>query len=335
MENELIIKYLRKELSQEESQKIAEWLLESRANQDFLFALEELYSLDEINRLKEAADTNNEWKKLEREILKGKSKEKKSRLHLPVFKILKYAAFIAVAISIPYLLSQTSFFKQKENKEYTFATVITEKGNRAQLILPDGTKVWLNSCSKLEYNMDFIADRKIKLSGEAYFDVAKNKDHPLTVETSLVKVAVLGTKFNLRAFEDEDIIETTLYEGAVSVNNIHDTFQQDILLHPDQQLTFNRDNTFALTSADHDNNIKWKDGIFYFKKQELRYIAKNLSRSFNVDIIITDDDLANQQFTCEFKNSETINEILDILQMTGRLDYKIINNKIELSPVKN
>jgi ferric-dicitrate binding protein FerR (iron transport regulator) len=190
--------------------------------------------------------------------------------------------------------------------------------------------VWLNACSSLIYNIDLSSDRQLQLTGEAYFEVAKDEHHPLTVSTSLLHIKVLGTKFNLKAFEGDDEVQATLYEGAIAANTHDQSFAQDFFLKPGEQLTYEKGKTLTISAVSEQDATDWKNGIFRFKKQTLQDIAHSLERSFNVEITIADTKLAQEKFTCEFKNEENLIDILNILKKTKKLDYSIKGSKINI-----
>ena len=142
-------------------------------------------------------------------------------------------------------------------------SIETPKGGRYQVLLPDGTKVWLNAGSKLTYPVSFRANssRKVELTGEAYFEVAKNDRLPFIVKTVLQEVEVLGTHFNVMAYADEKSIRTTLLEGSVKVK----TDRQQSLLHPGQQADLNKENQHIhISNALKNKSVAWKNGYFMF-----------------------------------------------------------------------
>jgi len=277
------------------------------------------------------ADTNNEWKKLEARILMEKASREKEEKEVKIYRlntILKYAAIIALAISLPFSISRMEFFSNKnEQNTGNVATVVTGKGERSQLILPDGTSVWINACSSLSYDLNLSAEHRLKLSGEAYFEVTPNEHRSFVVSTSLLDVKVLGTKFNMKAFEEDDEVQTTLYEGSVAVN----TPSESILLKPREQLTYGKNNSLLLVTVTGKEGMEWKDGIYYFKKQKLQSIVRSLERSFDVEISIADLRLAQEEFTCEFENAENLVDILEVLKMTKKLDYSIKGSKVNIT----
>jgi ferric-dicitrate binding protein FerR (iron transport regulator) len=325
IENQLIIKYLTKTLSEEESMHVVSWLQQDKAHQDFLFKLEELYWANQMKKMQRLADTNHEWKKLESYILQNKTKKFLFR------KELKYVAIIVVLISMAFIVSKMDFFDFYGKKDsITYTTVITKKGERTQIILPDSSKVWLNSCTSIVYNNNSKTDRQIKLSGEAYFEIKKDTRHPFIVSTSLIDIEVLGTQFNLRAFDDEDLVQTSLYEGQVIARTVVPASKQEVFLKPGERLTYKKNKTWTLATDHLKDDRYWKEGAICFRQQTLQNIARILERTFDVEITIVDENLLKEKFTGEFKNGENVNDILKILKMTKKLDYLITDSKIKI-----
>jgi ferric-dicitrate binding protein FerR (iron transport regulator) len=322
------------QLTEEESALVAEWIRNDQSNQDFLFSLEELYWANQMEELQQLADTNQEWKKLEHHILQVREdrKEEKNRKKIfPLTALFKYAAILAIAVSLPFMFSKMGFFDNpKEQNPPSFITVVTGKGERSQLILPDGTKVWINACSSLTYNTGSTSDRRLQLTGEAYFEVAREEHRPFIVSTSLLDVKVLGTKFNLKAFEGEDEVRATLFEGLITANTHDKSLRQDLFLNPGEQLIYKKDKTLMISTTSGCEAMDWKNGIFRFRKQTLQEITSSLERTFDVEITFADTELAQEKFTCEFKDEENLTDILNVLKKTKKLNYHIKGSKVTI-----
>ncbi|MDR0412831.1 MAG: DUF4974 domain-containing protein [Dysgonamonadaceae bacterium] len=323
MQTELIVKYLIRQLTEEESALLVEWLESDNANRDFLFGLEELYWADRIEEWQRLADTDREWKKLEKQIRQPSGEERKKKRAL-LTGILRYAAILAVAVSLPFAVYKTGLFTgTKPPDAPCLITIDAGKGERSQVTLPDGTKVWINSCSSLTYHTEASAVRRVQLTGEAYFEVIKNDRRPFIVSTPLLDVKVLGTKFNLKAFEEENSIQATLYEGLIAANIHNRPFDRDFLLNPGEQLTYEKDKKPMISTVQGQEATDWKNGIFRFHKRQLQDIVRALERSFAVEITIADAKLAQERFTCEFRNEENVVDILNVLKKTKKLDFRI------------
>jgi len=201
----------------------------------------------------------------------------------------------------------------------------TPKGGEYEVVLPDGTKVWLNAASSLSYPIAFKGhDRQVKLTGEAYFEVAKNKDKPFYVNISNVQVRVLGTHFNIEAYNEDEEIKTTLLEGAVQVtkNKTHST------LAPGQQAVITRNsNSIVVSSADIDDAMAWKNGYFIFDHDNIQGIMKKVSRWYDVDVAYQ-GNFNDLKFGGTFYRSKNIEELLQHLESVGNIHFIIKGRRI-------
>nr|WP_294870461.1 FecR family protein [uncultured Pedobacter sp.] len=200
----------------------------------------------------------------------------------------------------------------------------TPKGGTYQVVLPDGTEVWLNADSKLVFPSKFTGNnRVVTLTGEAYFEVAKNKSKPFIVNTGASKIEVLGTHFNIMAYKDEADNLVTLLEGAVKVNS----GTAKVLLKPGQQAEISRKNPSSIilnNEIDTEQIIAWKNGYFMFANEPVESIMRKISRWYNVDIVYQDNlqDKALWGTVSRFKN---VSEVLKRLELTGVVRFKIDN----------
>lgn len=200
------------------------------------------------------------------------------------------------------------------------------KGGQFQLTLSDGTKVWLNSHSSLEYPSCFTGkERRVKLTGEGYFEVAKNNGKSFIVETANQQVEVLGTKFNINAYEDESSTRTTLAEGAVSVN----TGQRSTLLKPGQQSILTSNN-ITVKSVDTYQALDWKNGDFNFVNDDLKSIMRKISRWYNIEVVL-EEPISKETYVAQISRKKQLNDLLKALQRAGSFKYHIQNNKLYIS----
>ena len=203
-------------------------------------------------------------------------------------------------------------------------TATTPKGGTYQVVLPDGTVVWLNADSKLVFPSKFTGNnRVVTLTGEAYFEVAKNKSKPFIVNTGDSRIEVLGTHFNIMAYKDEADNLVTLLEGAVKVNS----GTSKILLKPGQQAEVSRKNPSSMVlnnEIDVEQVVAWKNGYFMFANEPVESIMRKISRWYNVDIVYQDNlqDKALWGTVSRFKN---VSEVLKRLELTGVVHFKIDN----------
>lgn len=205
-------------------------------------------------------------------------------------------------------------------------TLIVPQGGEYALQLADGTKVWLNAGSTLRYPVYFKGtERKVEMTGEAYFEVARNQKMPFIVTVNGVDVRVLGTSFNVSAYQNQVI--TTLVEGRVQLKHGTDS----LMLLPDQQAIWqNGGSAFEVREVDARNFILWKDGLFYFDDAELGDILEELSRWYNVNIFYANPDLKSMRFTMKIKRYENIDKILQRIGQTKRVQFEVKNKTISV-----
>jgi hypothetical protein len=209
----------------------------------------------------------------------------------------------------------------KENIIYN--KIETPVGGKYQVNLPDGSKVWLNSSSSLRFPALFNGNtREVELSGEAYFDVSKNKSKPFKVITKDQIVEVLGTQFNINSYSDEGPIKTTLIEGSVKI------IYKDkvVLLSPGQQFQ-PKESVAAVVEADTEEVVAWKDGYFIFKNEDIKSIMRKVSRWYNVEVSYS-GNIPEVGFGGNISRSKDISEVLDVLQLTNAIHFKVEGRRI-------
>ncbi|MEN0053532.1 MAG: FecR family protein [Mucilaginibacter sp.] len=213
--------------------------------------------------------------------------------------------------------------------ELAYNMMNTPRGGQYQLVLADGTKVWLNSASSLKYPTAFYGkERKVELSGEAYFEVAKNPSKPFTVSVNGMVVQVLGTHFNVMAYNDEKEIKTTLLEGAVKLFNK----DQQALLKPGQQGTFNQQQTaFNVKNVDVDDAVAWKNGFFAFNNEDIQTIMKRISRWYDVDVVFS-EKFKSKNFGGTVSRFNDVSQVLHSLELTGSVHFKTEGRRITVMP---
>jgi len=207
----------------------------------------------------------------------------------------------------------------------TYNTISTPIGGQYSVVLPDGSKVWLNAASSLKFPTAFTgAERKVELTGEGYFEVAKNKHMPFKVKFNQEEVEVLGTHFNIMAYPDEAITRTTLLEGSVRIskNNVKK------VLIPGQQATGGmQTNGFDISNANIDEAIAWKNGLFLFHNENIRSIMKKIARWYDVDVYYQ-GTFAGQEYGGRVSKSKNLSEILKNLELTGTIHFKIDGRRV-------
>lgn len=204
-------------------------------------------------------------------------------------------------------------------------TLVTASGETYQMKLPDGSLVWLNSATSITYPISFknSKSRQVKLSGEAYFEIAKDKLHPFLVESDDQQVKVLGTHFNINAYPDEPFTKTILAEGSVSVLVKSGTVPS-FLLKPDEQLIGRK--TFRVSHVDAAAEISWIKGKFFFNEETLESILRKVSRWYNVQVEFKDQEAKNEVFGGTMSRFDKVSKVLAKLEATGDVRFEIIRS---------
>ncbi len=226
-------------------------------------------------------------------------------------------------------------------KKEVYNTIETPRGGQYQINLPDGTKVWLNAASSIKYLAAFnSSDRIVELKGEAYFEVAKHMDKNgnrlgFKVKTDLgdgrsQEVDVLGTHFNINAYANEPANKTTLLEGSINIKNLKS--QTSTLLKPGQQSIISAASPeIMVRNVDAEESMTWKDGYFSFNDENLETVMNKVARWYNVDIDYHGNKI-NKTFGGRISRFNSVNEVLDMLQTTGAVHFKIEERRILVMP---
>lgn len=281
------------------------------------------------NALKDEVDVHEEWQRLSSKIKEEKIEPQKQTQKTKRFplSLLKYAA----AIILGFTISSVPLVWTKEAPEQIAIgsyKLHTDKGEKSYIELPDGSKVWLNTCTTLEYASDYgITNRNIHLNGEAYFEVAKNKEIPFIVKTNGIDVKALGTAFNISAYSDDTELITTLYSGQVSVQPT--LTKQEVLLAPNQMAVYYKDrHRIEKKESDDYEGIQWRDGILSFEMMQLEDIAKMLERNYDIVFQYENQRIRKLHFSGTFRSSESINDILKVITTNTSIGYQVNKDTI-------
>jgi transmembrane sensor len=245
----------------------------------------------------------------------------------------KFIAFLAkaAAILILPLLAYTVYITYKapakkhiESAEVVWQSVKTAAGMQTDFILPDGSHVWLNSGSALEYPVAFAHDiRQVKLTGEAFFDVKKDPSHPFIVNAGKLNVEVKGTRFDVCNYPNESNSELTLESGSVRL------FEGDLrenktvaLIKPGERALLDKNlEKLTVSKVDVEKHTSWKEGMLIFRDDKMDDVVIKLNRKFNVDIILKDPEIKEYIYTATFED-ETLTQILGLLKISAPVNYK-------------
>ncbi|MFX1708551.1 FecR domain-containing protein [Chitinophaga sp. CC14] len=212
--------------------------------------------------------------------------------------------------------------------EPLYNSIITPRGGQYQVTLSDGTKVWLNAASTLRFPAAFTGtQRQVTLTGEAYFEVAKNADKPFLVTVNNLRVTVLGTSFNIMAYEDEAAVNTTLLDGAVKVTEGNNA----TLLQPGEQAqVVSQGNIRVVKHADLNAVMAWKNRLFWFEQDDIHTVMRQLSREYNIAVEIRGN--IQRHFTGSIPRDVNVSTVLEVLEKTGGVHFTMNNGKIIVTP---
>lgn len=303
MEKEILYKFFEGAASYEEEVRVKEWIESSQENVHEFFHERKLFDAMVL---------------LSGENMSSQLITKKSINFRPIIKeIIKIAAIVVITLAFGTLFR----FNNQSNDQLSMQTISVPAGQRINIKLPDGTNVWLNARTTIKYPVSFnTKSRNIFLDGEAYFDVAKDKQKPFIVQTNKYNVEVFGTKFNIESYSDSETFETSLMEGSVSVTSIKDP-QQKVLLTPDNKATLNDGQILVTPIVDY-NLYRWKEGLICFKDKSLSEVMHIFEKYYGVKIVVRNKDKCNYLYTGKFRQTDGIDYALQVLNKDSSFTYE-------------
>lgn len=320
-----LMKYLKNELSEEEASRLVAWLREDKDNREFLFSLKDSYQYLNYEKDKEEADTEQEWKKFTARV-KGLSGVRSADRHFSP----KYV-WAAVAVVLLCVIGgwMAGVLYTKRNVPQGTVALQTEVGQQAKTVLPDGTAVLLNACSRLTYSLEQWNDGKrgVQLEGEAIFDVTHRENRPFHVHTRHYDIRVLGTNFNVRTYDDEPEGVVTLKHGKVAIG-IADC-DKNMYLRPGESFVYdNRSGKYRVEKRSLKHVYAWERNEIIFEGHTLEDRKEELSRHFGYKF-----EIAPEMQAMSYKatlRDESLNEFMATLDsITPQMSYSIdVNRKI-------
>lgn len=209
-----------------------------------------------------------------------------------------------------------------------YASLTTPAGGQYRIVLSDGTRIWLNAATTLRYPLTFTGpERRVQVSGEAYFEVASNPSAPFRVRTPLQTIEVLGTRFNVSAYDDEETTKTTLLQGAVKVVSQN----RSEYLSPGQQAQVTAERIRITDQLDVESIISWKQGYFKFN-ENIEGIMNKIARWYDVDVIYQKGVDLQQTFSGEMSRSRDLTDLLKLMEITGSVHFKIEGRRVTVMP---
>ena len=335
MDRELLKKYIRNECSPEELKEVLGWFEKSAATKEGKFALSELWRElpDKGNYAYEAETVDYEriLDRIHHDVnLSQTFSKKKGR---GVRRSLQFLSRVAAVLFIPLLflsIYMTMFKVSVKRSEPLFTEIISPNGSRIHMSLPDGTKVWLNNGSRLKFPLKFSGKvRRVELTGEAFFEVARNKKIPFVVKAGALSVVATGTAFDVMAYPEDKKIETTLKEGEIVICKElpGGKTRRLMVMKPNEHAVYRKqEGKLYYNEENPDKYISWMEGRLIFRNDPLDVVVKRLSRWYNVDIVAKDPRLARFTYTATFVD-ETLPQVLELLRIATPIDYKMIPRK--------
>lgn len=236
-----------------------------------------------------------------------------------VVNISQIDTLIEEGVAVEYKDGELAYKETTSIRDVVYNELEVPLGGECTILLNDGTRVWVNSGSKLKYPLSFVdKERCVYLEGEAFFEVEK-ADKPFIVKNSFGDVRVLGTAFGVTAYRVDSVGYTTLVRGSVCVkNNLSDS----LIIYPGEQVVSSRDGKMIKRDVDVEEYVGWKNGAFIFKERRLEDIVKILERWYNIHVVFQDDELKDFLFTGYLDRYKDINVFFNALRRTGKVEYK-------------
>lgn len=283
------------------------------SNPSYLHEFEKAQKIHDIFHQTEQIDSNqkqNSWTKIEKQL-------KNNELRW-IWIVLKYAAIIVVAFMAGNLIRPGL----NKDPEIRYSEITVPFGQMSQLKLSDGTQIWLNSGTTLRYPDRFPDNsRTVSIAGEAFFKVAKMTDNPFIVNTSQLKVQVMGTSFNLSAYQEDNTTAVTLVEGKVAIQDLEGKTIRD--LNPGHLAIKSKDsNVLQIKPVETSFYSAWTEGKIIFDDEKLDQIAVKLERWFNVDISFADEKLKSHRFTGTILKNKPVDQIMQVLELLAPIHFK-------------
>jgi ferric-dicitrate binding protein FerR (iron transport regulator) len=341
---ELMIRYLQQDISENELGELDRWLQESPEHRDCFFQLKSIYDSTKRHKLVSEEEVEKSWRRMQRKLAEysvtlSPVSKKKQFLNYT----LRYVAVGAIAVLLGVGIGEYRGKHSRQTTEtppVTYNEISVQKGGKpSNLVLSDGSKVLLNAATTLRYPTNFSGEaREVFLNGEAYFEVAKDAAKPFVVRLKQQNITVHGTNFNIEAYRDEAYNIVTLLSGSISLETLNRSGAKigDILLIPGQKALF--DSATELVSVekvDASLSNAWIKGEFKFKDEPLALIAKRLENYYDVRIHLDGEGLKKIKFTGTFSLNQNIREVLRIVNHENQFLFQQTGNEIHIKSKKN
>lgn len=321
--NSIRSKYLIGTSSEEENKQLKQWIECSAENKKRLFAEKDIWDTYGFHSNIYQYEPVSELDLLKQSLFPDKKQRR-----ITLVNLLKIAAVLVLVFGLGWSTRFISFKNATQMSDVIMQEVFVPKGQVNQIFLADGTRIWINSETQLTFPSVFKAEKRIvKLDGEAFFEVAKDKKHPFIVEVKGQTIEVLGTSFNLKAYKNSSKIETTLVTGKIRLQ----TGNKTTILSPGEQSTYNKaELKMVVNKVNPVNYSGWKDGRFEFQNEDLIEVFKVVERWYDVEIITDGNDFNGMHFSGVIKRNKDAKHFLDLLNHSIPIQYEITDDKIKI-----
>ena len=333
MNTEIILKHFQSTATAEEESKLLEWIEESEENKKLFAALKNTWVISSLSETKPDIESlQRKFNTLIRKIEEQSEGNNESSVSYfdkiqTIRRLMPFAALIIITITITTLLNYLIWNKPVK---VAYNKLEVPCGQQAKLTLSDGTRIWLNSKSKLIYPDHFSGkSREVLLDGEGYFEVTHNAQNPFIVKTFTLALKVLGTSFNVSSYDNDNDMRLTLVKGSISI--LDPASNQEIKrLKPNEMAIYSKNDNLISIKKEVETDLysSWRNGQMKFRKLSFEEISKRLSRNFNVTIVIRRRELSNTTFTGSFYNYEPLDGILNVLRTNTHFAYNIVKDTV-------
>jgi ferric-dicitrate binding protein FerR (iron transport regulator) len=320
----IILKYLQGISTFEENEVLHQWTEQSSEIKKRLFAEKDIWETSAF-----LADQKTYNISSELEILRKNLHSDKKQPVAIFRKIVEIAAVLLITFGLGWASQFITFSGDQQSIEVSQQEIFVPKGQVNQIFLADGTRIWVNSETRLSVPSVFSStERVVKLSGEAFFEVAKDKNRPFKVEVNGEVIEVLGTTFNVRAYNNSNEIETTLESGQI---RLHTSNKITILNTGDQCVLNKTTNLLKVDKVDPINFSSWKNGRYEFQNKDLIEVFKVIERWYDVEITVDETYFKGMHFSGVIKRNKDTKHFLELLNHSIPINYKIDLDKIEIT----
>lgn len=317
--DKLIMQDFLGQISPENKSVLEQWLGLQAENRRYYAEQKRLLNLLAIRDKMQKIDEDSAYRKISSKLFKKRN----TNFWISLQRVAAILFLPVVLFSGLYIYLQNRAPEQEENQfSEVYNTVETPLGMRSSLILPDGTKVWLNAGSKLRYPVLFSKGiRDVQLSGEAFFEVKKNKQWPFRVSAGNMNIMVSGTSFDCNAYPENKLIQTVLVEGKVTIMNSSATETSEMI--PGELAIYGKESQqITKKKTDLEKYIAWKSGKLMFREDNMSTVVEKLQRWYNVKIAIEDREISDYVYTATFVD-ESLDQVLKMLSLSAPIRYTV------------